>query len=112
MSPVVVCGHFPRIGFTLRIGAPRGYKFCQKAITSCQTAGRALRRTTHRDKETGSVLVVFARRRKPHMPPTLPVTTQTDTVVQDQTTGVVGDLEYEGNTLVAGDAVNHGLGSN
>jgi hypothetical protein len=46
------------------------------------------------------------------MPPTLPVTTQTDTVVQDQTTGVVDDLEYEGNTLVAGDAVNYGLGSN
>jgi hypothetical protein len=42
--------------------------------------------------------------------PILPVETQTNAVIQDQTTGVVDYLEYQGGTLVASDAIDYGLG--
>src|SRR6516225_10086780 len=43
--------------------------------------------------------------------PDLPLPSQTDVTIQNQTTGVVDYLKYEGSTLVASRAFDYGLGS-
>src|SRR5271170_8134180 len=44
--------------------------------------------------------------------PNMPIPTQTDVVLQSQTTGAVDYLEFVGNQLVGSDMVNYGLGPN
>jgi hypothetical protein len=41
----------------------------------------------------------------------LPIPTQNNVVIQNQTTGVVDYLKYQGSTLVASNAVDYGLGA-
>jgi hypothetical protein len=45
------------------------------------------------------------------LPLPLPIPTQNDVVIQNQTTGVVDYLKYQGSTLVASNAVGYGLGA-
>ena len=43
--------------------------------------------------------------------PNLPLPSQTDVTIQNQTTGQVDYLKYEGNTLVGSELFDYGLGS-